>query len=519
MSNNPLVLTFDCGTQSIRALLVDKNGNIVAKEQIAFVPYYSLQPGYAEQKPSVYVDTLKEVSRRIHKNNPRLLESIIAVTITTIRDTCVCVDKDVKPLRDVIVWLDQREAKCEKPLPLMSRLAFGLVGMTEALDDQRKITKSNWLKENEPEIWAKTDKYILLSGYLVHQLTGQLIDSAASQVAHLPFDYKNNKWYEPSNIKFPIFDVETEKLQALIPPGSILGTISKSVSDEYLIKEGLPVIATASDKACETLGCGVLDNDLASLSFGTTATIQTTLRKYVEPQQFMPAYPGAVSGTYNPEIQVYRGFWMISWFKKEFAEKEVVQAPQLGISPEELLNRRLKEIPPGSDGLILQPYWSPMLKQPEAKGSIIGFSSEHTRIHIYKAIIEGIGYGLLEGMENLEKSSKQPINGLTVSGGGSQSEEICQITADMFGKPVYKIQTYEACGLGSSMVAFVSLGIFKNYQEAIKSMVHYTKTFTPNPEVHEIYKHLYMRIYRRIYKQLKPLYWELRSIIKERKDK
>ena len=210
---------------------------------------------------------------------------------------------------------------------------------------------------------------------------------------------------------------------------------------------------------------------------------------------------------------------MISWFKKEFAEKEVVQAPQLGISPEELLNRRLKEIPPGSDGLILQPYWAPMLKQPEAKGSIIGFSSEHTRIHIYKAIIEGIGYGLLEGMENLEKSSKQPINGLTVSGGGSQSEEICQITADMFGKPVYKIQTYEACGLGSSMVAFVSLGIFKNYQEAIKSMVHYTKTFTPNPEVHEIYKHLYMRIYRRIYKQLKPLYWELRSIIKERKDK
>lgn len=519
MSNNPLVLTFDCGTQSIRALLVDKNGNIVAKEQIAFVPYYSLQPGYAEQKPSVYVDTLKEVSRRIHKNNPQLLESIIAVTITTIRDTCICVDKDVKPLRDVIVWLDQREAKCEKPLPLISRLAFGLVGMTEALDDQRKITKSNWLKENEPEIWAKTDKYILLSGYLVHQLTGQLIDSAASQVAHLPFDYKNNKWYEPSNIKYPIFDVEPEKLQALIPPGSVLGTISKSVSDEYLIKEGLPVIATASDKACETLGCGVLDNDLASLSFGTTATIQTTLRKYVEPQQFMPAYPGAVSGTYNPEIQVYRGFWMISWFKKEFAEKEVVQAPQLGISPEELLNRRLKEIPPGSDGLILQPYWAPMLKQPEAKGSIIGFSSEHTRIHIYKAIIEGIGYGLLEGMENLEKSSKQPINGLTVSGGGSQSEEICQITSDMFGKPVYKIQTYEACGLGSSMVAFVSLGIFKDYQEAIKSMVHYTKTFTPNPEVHEIYRHLYTRIYRRIYKQLKPLYWELRSIVKERKDK
>lgn len=519
MIDNPLILTFDCGTQSIRALLVDTKGTIVAKEQIPFVPYYSLQPGYAEQKPSVYVDTLKEVSRRIHQNNPGEVGRIVAVTITTIRDTCVCVDKNVKPLRDIIVWLDQREAKCEKPLPLLSRVAFGLVGMSEALEDQRKITKSNWIKENEPDVWKNTYKYLLLSGYLVYQLTGQLIDSAASQVAHIPFDYKNNKWYEPSNIKYPIFDVEPDKLQDIVAPGSVLGTISKAVSEEYQIKEGLPVIATASDKACETLGCGVLDNNLASLSFGTTATIQTTLRKYVEPQQFMPAYPGAVQGTYNPEIQVYRGYWMISWFKKEFAEKEVVQAPKLGISPEELLNRRLKEIPPGSDGLILQPYWAPMLKQPEAKGSIIGFSSEHTRIHIYKAIIEGIGYGLMEGMQNLEKSSKQPITGLTVSGGGSQSEEICQITADMFGKPVFKIQTYEVCGVGSSMVAFVSLGVFKNYAQAIESMVHYTKTFMPDPDVHLIYTNLYERIYKRIYKQLKPLYWELRNIIKERTKK
>ncbi|MFA5481305.1 MAG: FGGY family carbohydrate kinase, partial [Bacilli bacterium] len=282
MNNDPLILTFDCGTQSIRALLVDKKGNIVAKEQIPFVPYYSLKPGYAEQKPSVYVDTLKEVSRRIHKNNPDKIDRIAAVTITTIRDTCVCVDKDIKPLRDIIVWLDQREAKCEKPLPLMSRLAFGLVGMNEALEDQRKVTKSNWIKENEPEIWKNTYKYILLSGYLVYQLTGQLIDSAASQVAHIPYDYKNNRWYEPSNIKYPIFDVEPEKLQDIVSPGKVLGTISKTVSEEFLIKEGLPIIATASDKACETLGCGVLDNDLASLSFGTTATIQTTLRKYVE---------------------------------------------------------------------------------------------------------------------------------------------------------------------------------------------------------------------------------------------
>jgi len=517
MTTHPLVLTFDCGTQSIRALLVDKDGNIAAKEQKPFSPYYSVKPGYAEQKPSVYRNAMKEVSRRIHENNPSLVNDIIAVTITTIRDTVICLDKNGEPIRDFIVWLDQREAKCETPLPFMSRVAFELVGMSEALQDQRKISRANWIAENEPDIWKKTDKFVLLSTYMVIQLTGQLLDSVASQIGHIPFDFQKKRWFDVKNIKFPIFGVSENKLIKIAEPGTVLGTISKAVSEEFLIKENLPVIATGSDKGCETLGCGVLDNDMASLSFGTTATIQTSIRKYTEPQQFMPAYPGLVTGTYNPEIQIYRGFWMVSWFKKEFAEKEVLQAPGLGVSPEELLNRRLKEIPPGSDGLMLQPYWAPLLKSPEAKGSIIGFSGEHTRIHIYKAIIEGIGYGLLEGMKSLEKRTHTTIQGLTVSGGGSQSDEICQITADMFGKPVYKIQTYEACGLGSSMVAFVALGIYKDYPEAIAHMVRYTKTFTPDPVIHETYDELYEKVYKKIYKSLKPLYHELRVIAKKRK--
>ena len=147
---------------------------------------------------------------------------------------------------------------------------------------------------------------------------------------------------------------------------------------------------------------------------------------------------------------------------------------------------------------------------------MIGFSHVHTRIHIYKAIIEGINYGLIDGMKHIEKRTKQPISALTVSGGGSQSDEICQITADMFGKPVHKIQTYEACGLGSSIVAFVSLGIHQDYASALKAMVHYQKTFTPNPENHTLYQCLYDKIYRRIYHQLAPLYQDLRSILFER---
>ena len=516
MKNNPLVLTFDCGTQSIRALIFDKEGNLLAKEQKSFAPYYSLKPGYAEQKPEVYRDALGEVSRAIHANNPSLVSEIIAVTITTIRDTCVCLDKQGQPLRDIIVWLDQREAKCEKKMPALSETLFALAGMKEAIEDQRKITKSNWLIENEPDLWAKTDKYVMFSAYMISLLIGNVIDSSASQIGHVPYDFKNKVWYKPNHFKFPIFNVPVEKLPPIIEPGQTLGHISKEAAQEFGLIEGLPLIATGSDKGCETLGTGVLDSSMASLSFGTTATIQTTTQTYIEPVQFMPSYPGVAPGTYNPEIQIYRGFWMVSWFKKEFAAKEVAEAKKLGVAPEQLLNERLREIPAGSDGLILQPYWAPLLKSPEAKGSIIGFSGEHTRIHIYKAIIEGIGFGLIEGMNNLEKRLRHKIKALTVSGGGSQSDEICQITADMFGLPVHKIQTYEACGLGSSLVAFVALNVHSDYQSAVKQMVHYTKTFTPDAKTHMTYDRLYKNVYRAIYPSLKPLYRELRKFAKER---
>lgn len=516
MEKKTLVLTFDCGTQSIRGLIFDKEGNILAKEQEYFEPYFSRKPGYAEQKWEVYWQAFTTVSKNIHKNNPELVKMVAAVTTTTIRDTNICVDKDGNMLRDIIVWMDQRKAKCEKPLPKKQEVIFNLVGMGDALDGQRKVSKSNWLQENEPEIWKNTDKYILFSGYLNYVLTGKIVDSYANQVAHIPFDYKNKTWQKESGLTFPVFGVPLDKLPNLVNPGDILGTISKQASLETGIKEGMPLIATGSDKGCETLGCGVLDENVASLSFGTTATIQFSTKRYVEPDTFLPAYPGIVKEYYNPEVQIYRGFWMISWFKKEFAEREVVEAKKLGISPETILNKMLADVPTGSEGLILQPFWDPMLKNPEAKGSIIGFTSDHTRKHIYRAIIEGIGYALYQGMKAVEKRIKTKIEYLTVSGGGSQSDEICQITADLFGLPVKRIQTYEACGLGSSMVGFVTLGVYKDYHEAIANMVRYVRVFTPNPENNKIYQEIYYEVYSKIYKQLKPLYSKMKKMEKKK---
>lgn len=503
--STPLVLTFDIGTQSARAMLVNPNGDIVLKAQKKFKPpYFSKSPNWAEQKPDFYWDSICEVSLALKSRAGALWNDIIAVTSTTIRDSSICVDSNGNPLRDMILWLDKRES--HRPIPKSRDAAFRAVGMKEAIELQKNCAACNWIMENEPDIWAKTYKFIYLSGYITFKLSGKLVDSTANMIGHIPFDSKNKKWQGPNDLARCLFDIEPEKLIDLVEPGDLIGGITQQASERTGIPVGMPIIATGSDKGCETLGLSVTTPNKAAISFGTTATIQIATPDYIEPLRFMPAYPAVLRDHYNPEIQIYRGYWLISWFKNEFAHKEVQQAEQLGVSPEELLNSRLREVPAGCDGLMLQPYFTPGVVMPKAKGSIIGFSDVHTRIHIYRAIIEGLNFALMDGLYNLEKRSKTKIESIYLAGGGSQSDEICQITANMFGLPVYRIQTYEACGLGSSMVAFVSRGIFKDYDEAIASMVHIKDEFHPNMEEYKIYKDLYSDIFTKIFKKLEPLY-------------
>ena len=261
--------------------------------------------------------------------------------------------------------------------------------MLETINTQYKKSHVNWVRTMEPEIWAKTDKVVLLSGYMIYKLTGQLVDSDASIVAHLPFDCKNRCWQSSKAITRPVFPVELEKLCPIVESGSIAGHISHQMYEDSGLKEGLPLYATGSDKACELLGLGCIGTGRCAVGLGTTATISFQVDQYLCPERFIPPYPSIIHGYYTPEIEIFRGYWLISWFKKEFAAKEIVQAEKLGIPAEELLNQRLKEIPAGCEGLFFQPYFTPNITMPTARGAVIGFSDLHTRIHIYRAIIEG----------------------------------------------------------------------------------------------------------------------------------
>jgi sugar (pentulose or hexulose) kinase len=226
----------------------------------------------------------------------------------------------------------------------------------------------------------------------------------------------------------------------------------------------------------------------------------------------MPPYPAPIPGHYNPEIEIFRGYWMITWFKNEFAHKEVAIAKQKGIVPEKELDNLLKKAPAGSMGLVVQPYWGPGLKHPAAKGAMIGFGDVHKKEHVYRAVIEGLGYALLDGLHSIEKKSGKTVKKVAVSGGASQSNQICQISADIFNLPLVRGKTSETSGLGAAIVTAKGVNIYPDFQTAIDNMVQYDKLFEPNPENAKIYKELFQNVYQKIYHSLKPVYENIRDI-------
>lgn len=512
---NEQILAIDNGTQSVRAIIFDLRGNLIAKNRVPIQPYYSEKPGWAEQDTRVFWDGVCQACQGLWNQDGVRKDSLVGVGLTTQRSTLINLDKDNQPLRPAMVWLDQRRTETLPPIGGMWGFLFKLAGMSETVRYLQAEAEANWISTYQPEIWKKTDKFIFLSGFLTYKLVGKVIDSTGCQVGYLPFDYKKQAWAGPSDWRWDVVNVDREMLVDLVPPASLLGHITPEAAEATGIPEGLPLIAAAADKATEVIGSGCLDPSIGCLSFGTTATINTTHKKYVEVIPLIPPYPAAVPHAYSLEVQIYRGFWMVSWFKDEFGLSERREAERLGIEPEVLFDKLLQEVPAGAEGLILQPYWSPGLKipGPEAKGAVIGFGDVHSRAHFYRAIIEGLGYALLEGAERTEKRSHIPITSIRVAGGGSQSSGVMQTTADIFGLPVSRPHVYEASGLGAAIDVAVGLGLHADFDQAVGEMTHLGDTFQPDLKRHQMYGELHRRVYKRMYAQLKPLYNEIRDII------
>jgi sugar (pentulose or hexulose) kinase len=508
------VLAIDCGTQSLRALVVDPRGEIVARARIPYPPYTSPQPGWAEQDPAVWWRALGEATRRVLADPAVRRDALAGVALTTQRASVVVVDAAGDPLRPAITWLDQRRTEGLPPIGGATGAAFRALGVRETVAAFQADAEVNWIRRHEPDVWARTAGYLLVSGFLTRRLVGRSVDSIGCQVGYLPFDYKRLRWSAPGDWKWTVAPIDPAMLPELVPPGERLGEITAGAAEATGIPAGLPLIAAAADKACEVLGSGALDPSIGALSYGTTATLNTTHRRYVEAIPMIPPYPAAVPGAWSLELNVMRGYWMVEWFKREFGDREVARAADEGVEPEVLFDELVRAVPPGSMGLTLQPYWSPGVRipGPEAKGAIIGWGDVHTRAHLYRAILEGLAYALREGAERTERRTRVRLRELRVSGGGSRSPAAVQLTADVFGLPTGRPHTYETSGLGAAIDAAVGLGIHPSFEAAVAAMTRIVEVRDPDPTTHATYDALYRDVYRRMYPALRPLYAAIRRI-------
>ena len=252
------LLAIDCGTQSVRALLFNPRGELLAKQRVEIEPYYSTAPGLAEQDPNIFWQALCEACQGLWRQPHISKESIAAVALTTQRSTIVSVDQEGRPLRPAIIWLDQRRTEGLPPVGGFWGAAFKLAGASETVAYLQAECEANWIYTHQPEVWAKTHKHLLLSGYLTYLLTGRFIDSVGCQVAYIPFDYKALRWASKGDWRWLVMPLELPHLPELIPQAQPLGEITRQAAEASGLPAGLPDLDLArGDQAEQVIGARI----------------------------------------------------------------------------------------------------------------------------------------------------------------------------------------------------------------------------------------------------------------------
>ena len=498
------LIGIDSGTQSVRVIIFDAYGNVISQGSANHEPPFSGQPGWAEQQPADYWEKLCLACQDAMQKLPVPANRLVAVGLAAQKAVLIAVDEQGSALRPAFSWLDQRE---------VSQAAH----TTEALSKHTaawRASKANWMLFHEPLLYAKTYKFLTASAWLTHCLTGEWIDSSGMQVNESPFDVQQMGWHTDA-MPYQVYGMPPEKLVDLYPPGALLGRLTQQAAAKTGLPAGLPVVAAASDKVCEVLGAGAIHPGQVSVSYGTLACATVTTSLYTKSNHgHYWTNPGAMPATWNLEYDIPNGYWLVRWFCEQFGEGQQEQAGASGVSLEELFSLQAAGIPAGSDGLMLAPYWAAPTLAPLGTGVILGFQAHHGRAHVFKAILEGIIYGLREGLELLTGATGVPATEIIAGGGGAQNDLTMQATADIFGLPAKRSHTVQMGALGAAIDAAVGAGIYPDFESAAASMTRCKDIFEPIPANQQRYESIYQDIYKALYPALKDIYRRMEQINK-----
>ena len=476
---NKYLMGVDVGTQSAKVLIFDLNGNIVCEGIQTLRKLNIPAPLLAEHPDDDLWDALKsaflQAMERFQNEHGRKKEDILAMGLCVIRCCRVLLKENGELACPVINWMDKRLNYPHDP--------------GDRDKDVRYVTTS--------------------SGYITHRLTNEFKDTCANYIGWWPMDNDTFDWSTDHEL-IKSCHIPRKMLFDVVRPGDILGHVTRTASESTGLPAGLPVVATAHDKAVEALGAGSLSNGTVLISLGTYIGAMVHGSENMKTAKHFWPFQASVPGQYLYECMgVRRGMWTVTWFCDQFGKGIIKEAEDNHMTIEAFFNREAGNIPPGCEGLITIHDWAPPSEAPWRKGAIFGFDGRHTRAHIFRSILEGIGFTMKNHVDKMAEELKRPVKKLIISGGGAKSDVLMQIFSDVFGVPACRNKITGSASVGCIINAGMAVHAFDSYEKAVENLVCQGDEFFPDPENNRFYTCLNNQVYKKVTPYFDPVLREL----------
>jgi xylulokinase len=505
------LLGIDAGTTAMKLVLYDEKGTPLAsatREYNLLTP----SPGIVETNPEIYWNSLRSILNEVFEKSKDADRSIIALAISSQGESFITIDKEGKPLRNTIVWLDARSFK-EAALidkEFGAENVYHTTGSPE-VDPTWASTKLLWMRYNEPDLVKKIYKVLFVEDYLIYLLTGNFAANGALYCSSLLFDINKNIWWEDM-LRF--IGLSKAHLPDLYPSGVKVGVVTRSVAKELGFSNEPIVVSGGMDQACGCIGTGNIFAGMVTENTGASLNISvTTDRPVFDHKRRVPCQMHAIKDKFIYLPWTKTAGMLLKWFKDKFCEPQIEEAERKDQDVYEILTKGVETIPPGSEGLIVLPHLSGAISpemDSDARGVIFGLKLSTTRLHIVRAILESIAYMSRSNIELIEESGVE-VKDVILSGGTSKSRLWNQIKADVLGREVKTIKNQDSGCLGAAILAGVGSGVFDSIKEACKLIIEGGEMYTPVLQKLEIYN-AYYALYKNLYESVKLLFKKLSHI-------
>ncbi|HAT55692.1 MAG TPA: xylulokinase [Lactobacillus sp.] len=492
------VLGVDLGTSAVKVSAVTPTGTIAAQESFDY-PLSQPLPGYSEQNPEDWVSgTTVAIVNLILKDGLKPAE-ISSLSFSGQMHGLVLLDKNSQVLRPAILWNDTRATAQRQEIEEKLGSQFEAITKNEPLEGFT-LPKLLWVKENEPDIYQQATTFLTPKDYVRYRMTGNLAIDFSDATGTVLLDLNTGQW---SKTICDALDIDINLCPPLIKSTDLAGHITTSYAAFSGLSTKTSVFGGAADNAAGAVGAGIINDNNAMVSIGTSGVVLKS-----EPQ--LPDYQGTlqvedhgIPGRYYSMGVTLAAGYSLNWFKRTFAANESF----------ERLTALASRQPIGANGLLFSPYIvgerAPYADS-DIRGSFIGIDGTQQSADFTRAVMEGITFSFMD-LLNVYQDNQSPVTHIVSIGGGAKSAFWLQMQADIFNLPVTSLVNEQGPGLGAAMIAAMGLGWFKEWQTCVDTFVHYGKTYYPDDASHQLYQQYYA-VYHQLYRATKSLTKQLLDI-------